>query len=111
PRDDSVSNSDPVNVTPLQFGEKVGRLHPSPNRMTFSFSLNDRQEKIPFDSFIHYISISTVMHHSRTESHNRRGVQRHCERQLEVAQLAQPRRPVQEPMLLSEILRILKAKT
>ena len=48
---------------------------------------------------------------ARTESHSRRRVQRHCERQLEVAQLEQPHHPGQEPMLLSEILRILKART
>src|SRR5215510_4279311 len=47
----------------------------------------------------------------RTGSHSQRRVQRHCERQLEVAQLEQPRHQAQEPMLLSGILRILKART
>src|SRR5262249_28531267 len=34
PRDNAVSNRDPINVAPLQFDEKVARVHPSPPRLT-----------------------------------------------------------------------------
>src|SRR5262249_50448085 len=46
----------------------------------------------------------------RTGSHSRRQVQRRSERRLEVAPSEQPHCPAQEPMLLSGILQILKAR-
>src|SRR5215471_13056856 len=47
----------------------------------------------------------------RTGSHSQRQVGRRSERQLEVDPSEQPHCPAQEPILLSGILRILKART
>src|SRR5215831_3236721 len=46
----------------------------------------------------------------RSGSHTRRQVQRRSELRLEVAPSEQPHCPAQEPMLLSGILQILKAR-